>query len=66
MDKEIEHDNLAFKTDIHSFKGEITDRSIARVSHSTGATNEILPMTIPLTYESHRENTQKCPLKMMS
>ncbi|XP_022783267.1 uncharacterized protein LOC111324048 [Stylophora pistillata] len=42
MDKEIEHDNLAFKTDIHSFKGEITDRSIARVSHSTGPTNEIL------------------------
>lgn len=42
MDKEIEHDNLAFKTDIHSFKGEITDRSIARLSHSTGPTNEIL------------------------
>lgn len=42
MDKEVEHDNLAFKTDIHSFKGEITDKSIARVSHSTKPTDEIL------------------------
>lgn len=42
MDKEVEHDNLAFKTDIHSYKGEITDKSIARVSHSTSPTDEIL------------------------
>ncbi|XP_078365731.1 uncharacterized protein LOC144649981 [Oculina patagonica] len=41
-DKEVEHDNLAFKTDIHSFKGEITDKSIARVSHLTSPTDEIL------------------------
>ena len=35
MDKEVEHDNLAFTTDIHGYKGEITEKSIARVSLST-------------------------------
>lgn len=42
MDKEVEHDNLAFTTDIHGYKGEITEKSIARVSLSTSPTDEIL------------------------
>lgn len=42
MDLDVEHDNKAFNSDIHSFKGEITDKSIARVSHSTEPTNAIL------------------------
>ena len=42
MDLDVEHDNRVFKTDIHSFKGEITDKSISRVSHSTEPTNTIL------------------------
>jgi hypothetical protein len=42
MDLNVEHDNRAFKMDIHSFKGEITDKSISRVSHSTKPTDDIL------------------------
>lgn len=42
MDLDVEHDNKSFKTDIHSFRGEITDKSIARVSQSIEATNTIL------------------------
>jgi hypothetical protein len=42
MDLDVEHDNGAFKMDIHSFKGEITDKSISRVSHSTKPTDDIL------------------------
>lgn len=42
MDMDVEHDNKAFKSDIHSFKGEITDKSIARVSHSTEPTDAII------------------------
>lgn len=42
MDLDVEHDNKAFKNEIHSFKGDITDKSIARVSHSTESTNAIL------------------------
>lgn len=42
MDLDVEHDNKAFKADIHSFKGEITDKSIARVSQATEPTDAIL------------------------
>ena len=42
MDLSVEHDNKAFKNDIHSFRGEITDKSIARVSKSVEPTNTIL------------------------
>lgn len=41
MDKEIEYDNLVFKIDIYSFKGEIIDRSIVRLSYLIGFINEI-------------------------
>lgn len=42
MDLDVEHDNKAFKGDIRSFKGDITDKGIARVSHSTEPTNAML------------------------
>ena len=42
MDLSVEHDNKAFKNDIHSFHGEITDKSIARVSRSVESTDAIL------------------------
>lgn len=42
MDLDVEHENKAFKADIHSFKGEITDRSISRVSQATEPTDAIL------------------------
>ena len=42
MDLSIEHDNKAFKNDIHSFRGEITDKSITRVSRSVEPTDAIL------------------------
>lgn len=34
MDLDIEHDNKYFKDDCHSYRGEITDRTITRVSRS--------------------------------
>ncbi len=42
MDLSIEHDNKAFKNDIHMFRGEITDKSITRVSRSVEPTDAIL------------------------
>lgn len=42
MDLDLEHDNKYFKNDIHSYRGEITDRSIDRVSRSVESTNAIL------------------------
>lgn len=42
MDLEIEHENKTFKNDCHSFHGEITDKSIARVSRSTEVSEEIV------------------------
>ena len=42
MDLDVEHDNKVFKADIHSFKGEITNKSIARVGQATEPTDVIL------------------------
>lgn len=42
MDLSVEHDNKTFKNDIHSYRGEITEKSITRVSRSLGATDDIL------------------------
>lgn len=42
MNLDVEHDNKAFKTDIHSFRGDITDRTISRVSQSIEVSNAIL------------------------
>ena len=42
MDLDVEHDNKSFKTNIHSFRGEITDKSISRVSQSIEMSNAIL------------------------
>ncbi len=42
MDLDVEHDNKSFKTDIHSFREEITDKSISRVSQSIEVSNAIL------------------------
>lgn len=42
MDLDLEHDNKSFKTDAHTFKGEITDKTITRISRSTEPTDEIL------------------------
>ena len=42
MDLEIEHDNKSFKNDCHSYRGEITDKSIDRVSRSTDKSDAIL------------------------
>lgn len=44
MDLSVEHDSKAFKNDIHSFRGEVTDKSIARVSRSVEPTNAILAL----------------------
>ena len=42
MDLAVEHDNKSFKADIHTYKGEITDKSIFRISHSTEPSEGIL------------------------
>ncbi len=42
MDLSVEHDNKTFKNDIHSYRGEITEKSITRVSRSLEATDDIL------------------------
>ena len=42
MDLDLEHDNKYFKTDIHSFRGEITDKSITRVSRSVEGSQAVL------------------------
>ena len=42
MDLDLKHDNKAFKTDAHTFKGEITDKTITRISRSTEPTDEML------------------------
>ena len=42
MDLDIEHDNKNFKNDCHSYRGEITDKSIDRVSRSTEKSDSIL------------------------
>ena len=56
---DVEHDNKVFKADIHSFKGEITNKSIARVSQATEPTDVILSALTSLPMcESHQENTQ--------
>ena len=55
MDKEVEHDNLAFKTDIHSYHGEITDKSIASMA-----------LTSVLKFGSHLESTPKCKQRVIS
>lgn len=42
MDLDIEHDNKSFKNDCHSYRGEITDKSINRVSRRTEKSDAIL------------------------
>ena len=42
MDLDFEHDNKYFKDDNHSFRGEITDKSIIRVSRSVEGSQSIL------------------------
>ncbi len=42
MDLDIGHDNKRFKNDCYSYKGEITDKSINRVSRSTDKSDAIL------------------------
>ena len=42
MDLSVEHDNKTFKTDIHSYRGEITEKCITKVSRSLEATDDIL------------------------
>ena len=42
MDLDLEHDNKYFKNDIHSFRGEITDKSITRVSRSVEGSQAVL------------------------
>ena len=42
MDLDLEHDNKYFKTDIHSFRGEITDKSITRVSRRVEGSQAVL------------------------
>ena len=42
MDLSVEHDNKIFKTDIHSYRGEITEKCITKVSRSLEATDDIL------------------------
>lgn len=41
MDLEIEHENKIFKNDCYSYHGEITDKTITRVSRSTEASEAI-------------------------
>lgn len=42
MDLAVEHDNKSFKNDIHTYKGEVTDKSIFRISRSTEPSEGIL------------------------
>ena len=42
MDLSVEHDNKNFKTDIHSYQGEITEKCITTLSRSLEATDDIL------------------------
>ena len=42
MNLDIEHDNKSFKNDCHSYRGEITDKSINRVSRSAEKSDAIL------------------------
>ena len=42
MDLDLEHDNKRFKNDICSYRGEITERSVNRVSRSVESTDEIV------------------------
>ncbi|XP_070572406.1 uncharacterized protein [Ptychodera flava] len=42
MDLDIEHDNKVFKDDVTSYRGEITERTINRVSRSINTTEAIL------------------------
>ena len=42
MDLDIEHDNKSFKNDCHSYRGEITDKSIDRESRSMEKSDAIL------------------------
>ncbi|XP_070533053.1 uncharacterized protein [Ptychodera flava] len=41
MDLDIEHDNKAFKTDVNSYRGEITQRMVDKVSRSLNITEAI-------------------------
>ena len=42
MDLDLEHDNKYFKNDIHSYRGEITDKSITRVSRSVEGSQSVM------------------------
>ena len=42
MDLEIEHDNKLFKTDCHSYRGEITERTVQRVGRGSMPSDEIV------------------------
>ena len=42
MDLDLEHDHKYFKNDIHSYRGEITDRSITRVSRGVEGSQSVL------------------------
>ena len=42
MDLEIEHDNKSFKNDCHSYRGEITDKSMQRVGRSTETSDRVV------------------------
>ena len=42
MDLEIEHDSKSFKTNCHSFRGEITEKTTKRVGRSTIPSDDIL------------------------
>ncbi len=42
MDLEVEHDNKYFKDDICAYRGEITEKSVSRVSKNTQITESII------------------------
>ena len=42
MNLDLEHDHKYFKNDIHSYRGEITDRSITRVSRGVEGSQSVL------------------------
>ena len=42
MDLEVEHDNKYFKDDICAYRGEITEKSVSRVSKSMQITESII------------------------
>ena len=50
MDLEVEHDNKYFKDDICAYRGEITEKSISRVSNSTQITESIVKTFDKITH----------------